>query len=276
MSGWIKLEKDLREDVRVKRMARELVPRCNACALHAVTLVLGGLVQLWMHADTFARDDDTLEITAAEIDELTGIEGFAELIPQDWLEVLDATRVKLPDFQKHNGSEAKRKAQTAKRVSKHRALHSNGVALRETNTCNAQALPDQTRPDQIRPDQKKTRTAAAPPRAELAELGWFDEFKSAYPRRGGDQGWSRALRAAHARIAEGHAPAEFLEGAKRYAEYCAATQNIGTQFVKQASSFLGPDKPFLQPWIAPASRAEVRLNGNLSAAAEFLKRTDKP
>src|SRR5205807_4309435 len=156
MGGWIKLEKDLREDPRVLRMARGIDQRyllfawpssdgnldpSNATALPAVTLVLGGLMQLWSLADSFARDDDTLDISPDEIDQLTGIKGFAELMPRDWLEVLDAEHVKLPGFHEHNGIIAKRKALTARRVTQHRykmkrsSVTSNGVGR------NAHALP---------------------------------------------------------------------------------------------------------------------------------------
>lgn len=163
MSGWIKVEKDLRADIRVKRMAAKLIELGSVTQVRyrstmAVTLVLGGLNQLWMHADTFAREDDSLEITAEEIDELAGIEGFAQILPADWLQILDSERVKLPGFQDHNGAEAKRKALTAKRVSKHRSVNDNAPALQQIETCNAHALPDQTRPD-----HKEEEAPAAPP-----------------------------------------------------------------------------------------------------------------
>lgn len=157
MGGWIKLEKDLRDDVRVRRMAVALqgAKHGNGTALQPVTLVLGGLTQLWMHADSFARDDDTLEISLDEIDELTGIKGFAKTLPPDWLEVLDEHTVKLPGFHDHNGSDAKRRALTAKRVEKHRK--------RISVTASTQLVtPEryQTRPDQTRLDQKKQEAAA--------------------------------------------------------------------------------------------------------------------
>jgi hypothetical protein len=158
--GWIKVEKDLREDLRVKRMAKLLNDKhpalCNACAFQdgalLITVVIGALNQLWMHADTFARDDDTLDITADEIDQLAGIQGFAQILPVDWLEILDSDSVKLPGYQGHNGSEAKRKAQTAKRVSKHRASHG------EKRTSVTQPSQPETHPRyQTRLDQTKTR-----------------------------------------------------------------------------------------------------------------------
>jgi hypothetical protein len=80
---------------------------------------------------------------------------------------------------------------------------------------------------------------------------WLLDFKLAYPPRAGDQGWRKAVRAAHARIAEGHTSAEFVAGAKRYAAFCEASGKLGSEYVKQACTFLGPDKAFLLPWHAP-------------------------
>jgi hypothetical protein len=80
---------------------------------------------------------------------------------------------------------------------------------------------------------------------------WMLDFKLAYPDRAGDQGWRKAERAANARIAEGHTPAEFIAGAKRYASFCQSTEKTGSEFVQQAATFLGPGKPFLLPWHAP-------------------------
>jgi hypothetical protein len=147
LSGWIKLEKDLRDDPRVIRMARELR---NAGVTHErfttsmhVTLVLGCLEVLWCYADTHIRQDDTLDLGVDEIDELVGLRGFCKIMPPDWLEVIDANRVKLPDFHSHNGTEAKKKALNQKRQERHR----NGVALHEltqtSRTSVTPALPDQ-------------------------------------------------------------------------------------------------------------------------------------
>lgn len=103
---------------------------------------------------------------------------------------------------------------------------------------------------------------------------WFLDFKLAYPNRAGDQGWRKALKAANARIAEGHGLEELLEGARRYGAFCDATEKTGTEFVKQAATFLGPDKPFLLPWDLPLTKADVRQAQNISAAMEFMRNTD--
>lgn len=169
MSGWIKLEKSLENDPRVMRMARALsrnahaLQGCNASHSLAVTVIVGALARLWILADTHADGDDVLNLGAVEIDELVGVEGFCELMPEDWLEEVDDTSVKLPGFQEHNGTEAKAKAQNAKRQARHRekgkavsALKGNASPLRVRN---AAPLPDQ---DQTKttPDHTKMEDGA--------------------------------------------------------------------------------------------------------------------
>lgn len=94
-----------------------------------------------------------------------------------------------------------------------------------------------------------TARKAAPTTQDFPD--WFIELKSVYPARAGDQGWGKALRAARARIAEGHDPTEIIEGARRYRDFIASTGKGGSEFVKQAATFCGPDKPFLLPWKLP-------------------------
>jgi len=148
MSGWIKFEKGLESDPRVTRIARALHERQghpiesgNAVPLQLVTLVCGALARLWTFADSYVRDDDTLDMSLDELDAHLGIPGFCKLLPPDWLVAVDARTVELPGFQAHNGAHARRQALTQKRVASHRKRTS-------VSTRNAAALPDQTRPDQ--------------------------------------------------------------------------------------------------------------------------------
>jgi hypothetical protein len=133
--GWIKLEKDLLTDPRLILVAK----RCNAGALHGVTHALGCIAHLWMLADTHIGNDDILPLGVHDINHVLGVKSFAEILPQDWLQVIDSNHVKLPGFHIHNGTDSKKKAQTAKRVRRHR-VSVNGNALQQSN---GRALPDQ-------------------------------------------------------------------------------------------------------------------------------------
>ncbi len=169
MSGWIKFEKDLLTDPRVLRIAKTLERRwaqfdttddydggqfdpSNAIALPAVTLVCGALARMWCLADTHIDENDVLPLGKSDLDDVIGIPGFCDLLPGDWLTVIDETHVKLPSFHEHNGTEAKKKAVTQKRVERFRK--GNVTALPQRN---AQALPDQDQ-DQ---DQKQSAPIVA-------------------------------------------------------------------------------------------------------------------
>lgn len=96
------------------------------------------------------------------------------------------------------------------------------------------------------PDTKTSKVKKT--RKPLEEPEEFLSFKLAYPERSGDYRWRQALNSIHARLEEGHTWAEIIEGAHRYAAYCTSTGKIGTEYVMQASRFVGPDKSFQLPW----------------------------
>ena len=150
--AWIKFEKDLLTDPRLLRVARILQERMkisydterfngyefsNVQALPGVTLVCGALARIWCLGDTHLDESDVLPIGSKEIDEYVGIPGFCDLLPLDWLVIMNENTVKLPGFHKHNGTEAKKKAQTQSRVQRFRARNAKPL-----ESCNASALPD--------------------------------------------------------------------------------------------------------------------------------------
>ena len=96
------------------------------------------------------------------------------------------------------------------------------------------------------------------------------ELKAVYPKRAGSQPWKRAMKAANARMKDGATWTQILDGVRRYAEYCRATDKIGSEYVMMASTFCGPDEHFKQPWDPPASIADRRTRRNLDAVSEVL------
>lgn len=87
----------------------------------------------------------------------------------------------------------------------------------------------------------------------------FEEFKSVYPKRNGNQPWQKALKACKARIAGGSTWQQINAGAQAYASWCRSTGKEATEHVMQAATFCGPDKPFLQLWHAPP-KAETAMD----------------
>ncbi|OMP89771.1 helix-turn-helix domain-containing protein [Raoultella terrigena] len=95
--------------------------------------------------------------------------------------------------------------------------------------------------------------ASAPDRS--AKQNYSPEFETAweaYPKRAGGNSKAGAFKAWKARLKDGVKPDDMLAGVKRYAAYARATGSVGTQFVKQAATFFGPDRHFEESWQAPS------------------------
>ncbi|HFI5643920.1 TPA: hypothetical protein ACGQVP_004927 [Raoultella planticola] len=96
--------------------------------------------------------------------------------------------------------------------------------------------------------------ASAP--ARPAKQDYSPEFETAwdaYPKRAGGNSKAGAFKAWKARLKDGVEPGDMLAGVKRYAAYVRATGSVGTQFVKQAATFFGPDRHFDESWQAPSA-----------------------
>lgn len=166
MSGWIKVEKDLATDPRVLRMASRLRNADVTLGSRSRLVVVGALVTLWWFADTHIREDDTLPIGADQINELVGVENFCELMPTDWLQVIDSNNVKLVDYSAHNGTTAKQRALGQKRQERHRSNVNVDVTI-PSRSRNANCV---TRPREDLDKNKKKKEQEARSRA-LAVTG---------------------------------------------------------------------------------------------------------
>lgn len=82
----------------------------------------------------------------------------------------------------------------------------------------------------------------------------FEEAWQAYPKRSGGNPKPSAWKAWSARIREGVSAADMLAGIQRYAAYITATGKAGSEYVKQAATFLGPDHHFAESWTAPPTQ----------------------
>ncbi|MFI7783490.1 replication protein [Citrobacter amalonaticus] len=106
-------------------------------------------------------------------------------------------------------------------------------------------------------------SADAPAPARSAKQDYSPEFETAwqaYPKRAGGNSKSAASKAWKARLKDGVKPEDMLAGVKRYAAYVKATGSVGTQFVKQAATFFGPDRHFEEPWQTPSAPGGGRRN----------------
>ncbi|TXT70715.1 helix-turn-helix domain-containing protein, partial [Enterobacter hormaechei] len=89
----------------------------------------------------------------------------------------------------------------------------------------------------------------------------FEKAWQAYPKRAGGNSKAAAWKAWKARIKDGVNTEAMLTGVNRYAGYVRATGSAGTQYVKQAATFFGPDRHFEEPWQAPSGAVSGRPGG---------------
>lgn len=138
-----------------------------------------------------------------------------------------------------------------------------GVLTRQNLTPDPQGLKHDPQVNSKHESQDIGASAGAPAPTRSAKQDYSTEFETAwqaYPKRAGGNSKSAAFKAWKARLKDGVRPEDMLEGVKRYAAYCRATGNTGTQFVKQAATFFGPDRHFEESWQTPSAPGGGRCN----------------
>lgn len=139
---------------------------------------------------------------------------------------------------------------------KAKRMRTHNERISERNASQSQNTEPEPKPEQRSKSKTEVKGLVArrvAPRPANPANGMidFDRFKAAYPKRHGSQPWSRAMKAATARIREGATFDAMVDGALRYAAHIDAKGDTGSEFVMQAVTFLGPDRHFLEPWSAP-------------------------
>jgi len=76
----------------------------------------------------------------------------------------------------------------------------------------------------------------------------FEETLAIYPKRNTPHNRRAAYKAWKARVNAKVSPEVIKAGVERYRRFCVDEKKVGTQFVKMASTFFGPDEWYLQSW----------------------------
>lgn len=98
----------------------------------------------------------------------------------------------------------------------------------------------------------RAQTISNKARKKSSDDQLFDEAWNGYPKRSGGNSRAAALRAWRASIGRGVTPAEMVAGVIRYKAFTRAVGSENTPFVKQASTFFGPDEHWRDDWEIPA------------------------
>lgn len=121
--AWIKVRTVLPTDGRLRIASR----KCHA----STVTCFGALVTLWCLADSHADENGVLNgYTVDDVDALLGLPGFCNSLPVDWIDV-SGEYVKLPNYQQHNGSTGRTRAQATKRKQLSRSQRDTSVTREE-------------------------------------------------------------------------------------------------------------------------------------------------
>lgn len=140
MAGdWIKVEKALMDKPEVRRLARVLnLSRYD---------ISGRLFAVWAWADTHSFSGSDMWITEDDIDDIADLSGFADALRQvGWLKGRAAS-LEFPNFDRHNGQTAKRRAMESdkKRRQRDSCVESKPNASGQMSPRNRDAMGDQRR-----------------------------------------------------------------------------------------------------------------------------------
>lgn len=133
MAGeWIKMRTNLWDDPRVSQI-------CDMTGAQEAAVV-GALYWLWASADEHTEDGLMPGLSTGAIDRKTGLKGFGEaLVAIKWIEITE-DGISICHFIEHNGSSAKKRCQTAKRVANYTS--SNASLTHEDVNTNAASVSD--------------------------------------------------------------------------------------------------------------------------------------
>lgn len=96
-------------------------------------LTVGKLFRLWRWFDQHTCEGNAPGVTPALLDRVLGVTGFVTKVAEvGWL-AIDSTGIRLTNFDRHNGTTAKTRALTAKRVSKHKGNSAQKAGNAEGN-----------------------------------------------------------------------------------------------------------------------------------------------
>lgn len=219
---------------------------------------------LWTLADRAGRLEDRpkkIKLNVFPGDDVDVEAGLTALAKYNFIlryEAAGTKYIQVVAWSKHQSPHIKEAASTIPAPDEHRASTS-GAALTPSSLTADSGL--------LTPDCVSTRDP---------EPDGFRRVKERYPAFTGRQDWITAQHHANQRIErDGLAWSDLHAAVERYRAYCDSGGVSGPQFVlTPAKFFSGADKPWLQDWVVPPSKAQVKQDRNISASQQWLAEQD--
>lgn len=173
MAGeWIKVRTNLWDDPRITQL-------CDLTDQGEAT-VIGGLYWLWATADEHTETGHMPGLSIAAIDRKTGVKGLGQaLLTVGWIADTDGG-VTIMRFDEHNGTSAKNRASTAKRVANHAArAKAEAKANDDVTTKDAKTNAPTVSTQLAKEDKKEEQTPHTPQGGQPGEQNESPKRKAA-------------------------------------------------------------------------------------------------
>ena len=217
MSPWIKIEHSTPDKPEVVTMAARLGIDPDA--------VVGKLIRVWCWADLNCVKGNNVRVTSTFLDRITYQPGFAAAMREaGWLTGEDGS-LAFTGFDRHNGTSAKARAETNRRVAKHRNKKS---VTGETRNVLQKPLPEEEEEE-----DKRRESTHATPANELSLQA--DAIATTYCRQDSPLEVRQLILDD---LILGTPPTEIREGVARCMQHIRrAPQGAANRFVPKALSF---------------------------------------
>ena len=174
MAGdWIKFEKATLDKPEVFEMATELSIDPDA--------VIGKLLRVWNWFDDQSENGNASVTVSALLDRYAGVTGFTQAMETVGWMIVEGDIMHLPNFDRHNGTTAKNRCNTNRRVAKSRSMKRKCNALPVTNvTVEPLQKPLQKPLPEKRREEKSNIKTPLPPEGEAIALPHGNEFAEAW------------------------------------------------------------------------------------------------
>lgn len=137
-------------------------------------------------------------------------------------------------------AEERKRELAAKRQQRYRQAHGDADVTSQERYSDAQVTPLARVEDKPLPSREVLNNTPPVPPSDLQEHPSFDAFWQVYPKRDGNADRKGAVKAFKA-AAKREAPETIISGARAYAAHCKEKGKVGTEFVKQARSWLNAE-----------------------------------
>lgn len=147
--NWIAIERATIDKPELLRIARKLKLSSDA--------VLGKLVRLWFWFDSHSVDGRVDGVVSTDIDRLVDARGFAQTLSSvGWLQIDEKRQtIVMPNFERHHGKSAKKRALATKRQQRWRDRKASGDVDAPVDASASTTIPNHTNPNRESPTRRR-------------------------------------------------------------------------------------------------------------------------